>query len=416
VQPNKNYIKIKEKLVDELIPYENNAKLHPQKQIDQIINSINKFGFNDPIGIDENGMILTGHGRVIACKQMGMKTVPTVRLDHMTNQEKKAYILAHNKLTMNTDFDIEVLNSELEELGDFEMEEFGFELEELDIEEELEINDTIDNPELEAGNCITQSGDIWEINDRHTLFCGDSKIKENIDKLLGADKFNIGLVFTDPPYNYKKFGSGGSLGKKFIDVKENIKEIINFEPEEFLSRLNEVFVDTMNAYIFCNTNLVPDYCNWAKENGYNFNILTWHKLSFIPANQGHHFPDTEYLIYISKNHTFNTGLNNVNYGKYWVINNEKHIDHPTIKPVEIIRDELLISSNQDDIILDFFGGSGTTLMVAEALSRKCKMIEMSPAYCDVILKRFLSAYNIHKITLNGKQINILDKFGGNDVE
>jgi DNA modification methylase len=143
----------------------------------------------------------------------------------------------------------------------------------------------------------------------------------------------------------------------------------------------------MNAYVFCNTDLVPDYCLWAKQNNYNFNILTWHKKSFIPATNGHHFPDTEYLIYISKNAVWNNGLQ-VNYGKYFVLDNEKHDDHPTIKPLEIIAAEVQISSSRGALVLDLFGGSGSTLIACEQTDRTCFMMELDPKYVDVIIARW----------------------------
>ena len=194
------------------------------------------------------------------------------------------------------------------------------------------------------------------------------------------------MVFTDPPYRYKKMGSGGVFNDGFEKLKDDIKDIINFDPTDFLNTLPLVFSKGINAYIFCNTDLVPDYCNWAKENKYNFNILTWHKKSFIPASNNHHFPDTEYLIYISKSAIFNSGLD-ANYGKYFILDNEKSNDHPTIKPLEIISNEIKIGSNLNGLVFDFFLGSGSTMSASHQLKRKCYGMELDPKYCQVIVDR-----------------------------
>jgi DNA modification methylase len=182
-------------------------------------------------------------------------------------------------------------------------------------------------------------------------------------------------------------GSGGVWDSKYKKLKQDIAEIIDFDPGAFLEIIPTLFSSGINAYIFCNTDLVPDYLNWARENKYNFNILTWHKKSFIPASNNHHFPDTEYLIYISKSAKFNSGLP-VNYGKYFVLDNEKSDDHPTIKPLEILINEIQISSDRGDIVADLYAGSGSTLIACEKTDRRARVIELDPKYCDVIIQRW----------------------------
>jgi DNA modification methylase len=209
------------------------------------------------------------------------------------------------------------------------------------------------------------------------------------------------MVFTDPPYRYKKMGSGGVFNDGFEKLKDDIKDIINFDPTDFLNTLPLVFSKGINAYIFCNTDLVPDYCNWAKENKYNFNILTWHKKSFIPASNNHHFPDTEYLIYISKSAIFNSGLD-ANYGKYFILDNEKSNDHPTIKPLEIISNEIKIGSNINSVVFDFFLGSGSTMSASHQLKRKCYGMELDPKYCQVIIDRMKKLDSTLEVKRNGQ--------------
>jgi DNA modification methylase len=218
----------------------------------------------------------------------------------------------------------------------------------------------------------------------HRLMAGDSTKIEDVEKLMDGKKAD--MVFTDPPYRYKEFGEGGVFnhGKK---LKEDLEGLTDFNPDKLLSILGVISGDKINAYIFCNTDLVPDYCLWARDKNFNFNILTWHKKQFVPVSQNHHFPDTEYLIYLSKSAIFNTGLD-INYGKYFVMDNEKNKDHPTIKPIELISTEIKISSNKDGIVLDLFLGSGSTLIACEQTNRICYGCEIDPKYCDVIRKRY----------------------------
>lgn len=174
-------------------------------------------------------------------------------------------------------------------------------------------------------------------------------------------------------------------------VEKDIQEISSFNPKAFLEVLPNVFDKNMNAYIFCNKDLVIDYLNWGKENGYSFNILVWKKPNSIPLGDSHR-PDIEYLLLFRKNAIWNNGLKDVNYSRCLefsrVHKTEENGKHPTIKPVELIKNEILISSKKNSIIVDFFGGSGSTLIACEELNRKCRMIEMSPHYCDVIRRRY----------------------------
>ncbi len=228
---------------------------------------------------------------------------------------------------------------------------------------------------------------MWILGE-HRLLCGDSTNIHHVEKLMDGEKAD--MVFTDPPYRYKKMGKAtGDFKGNDTKYKERIKDIIDFDPKDFLNILPKVFSKGINAYIFCNTDLVPDYCVWARENGYNFNILTWHKKQFLPFAPNHHLADTEYLIFISKNPIFNSSITGVNYGKYFICDNEKSNDHPTIKPVEIITNEIKIGSNPNSVIVDLFLGSGSTLISCEMLSRKCYGMEKDPKYCDVIVNRWV---------------------------
>ena len=182
--------------VADLIEYKNNAKLHPQEQIDQIIESINQFGFNDPIAVDENNIIIEGHGRLYALQEMGVDKVPCIRLSHFTEEQKKAYILIHNKTTMNTDFDMNLLSIELENIMNIDMSEFGFDFE---IEDEEVVEDDYELEEEALENePKSKLGDIYQLGN-HFLMCGDSTDFIQVKKLVGEAE--IDLLVTDPPYN-----------------------------------------------------------------------------------------------------------------------------------------------------------------------------------------------------------------------
>ena len=208
------------KKVNELIPYINNAKLHPKEQIEQIKKSIENFGMNDPIGI-WNNEIVEGHGRILACKELGYKQIPVIKLDHLTDEERKSYIIAHNKLTMNSDFDIDILRTELENLKelDFDLELTGFDTDELDdifqVEEEqkeVEEDDFDCTPPEEPK---AKLGDIYQLGS-HRLMCGDSTKEEDVAKLMNGVKAD--MVFTDPPYLMGFTGNVHADGSKSFNA------------------------------------------------------------------------------------------------------------------------------------------------------------------------------------------------------
>jgi site-specific DNA-methyltransferase (adenine-specific) len=377
-------MKIETWKVANLLPDPQNARKHDQRNLDAIKTSLDKFGQRKPIVITPEGVVLAGNGTLEAAKALGWSEI-TVALtpadwDYAT---AKAYALADNRSAELAEWDTSILASQLVELDaeGWDISELGF-----DVPEPTEIPQEDDTPLTfdDGVEPTTKLGDLYQLGD-HRLLCGNSADPLNLDKLMGEEKAE--LVLTDPPYRYKTMGAGGAFDSGYKKLKDDIKDIIDFDPSDFLSVLPTLFNGNMNAYIFCNTDLVPDYCNWAREYGYNFNILTWHKTSFIPATNGHHFPDTEYLIYISKNATWNNGQD-VNYGKYFVLNNEKHADHPTIKPQEILIDEIKISSAPKGIVVDLYGGSGSTLIACEQTNRQARLIELDPKYCDVIIKRW----------------------------
>jgi DNA modification methylase len=372
----------------------NNPRIIKDDKFRKLVNSIQEFPKMleiRPIVVNADMIVLGGNMRLKACKEAGLKEVPVIFAHDLTEEEQKQFIIKDNVGFGEWDWDM-IAN----EWDADQIQEWGLDIPEFSIKEELEAEeDDYEMPDQVQTDIVL--GDLFEIGD-HRLLCGDSTDSDAVEKLMNGDKAD--MVFTDPPYRYKKMGSGGVFNEGYEKLKEDIKDIINFDPTDFLQTLPLVFKKGINAYIFCNTDLVPDYCNWAKENNFNFNILTWHKKSFIPASNNHHFPDTEYLIYISKSAIFNSGLN-VNYGKYFILDNEKSNDHPTIKPIELISNEIQISSNIDSIVFDFFLGSGTTMITSHQLKRKCYGMELDPKYCQVIVDRMKKLDSSLVIKKNG---------------
>jgi DNA modification methylase len=375
-------MKIETLPIKDLTPDPHNARQHDEKNLKAIQGSLKEFGQRKPIVITEAGVIVAGNGTVEAAKRLGWLEIAAVKVPNdWTAEQTKAFALADNRTAELAAWSPEVLSSqllELEEAG-FEIEEFGFDKVELPEESNPIIEDEV--PQFAPTR--VSLGDTWKLGN-HVLICADSSEWDSVKSLIDEP---ITLLLTDPPYRYKKMGSGGAFHSGHEKLKKDLKGLVDFDPSSLLEIAPKLFSKGINAYFFCNTDLVPDYCIWAKNNGYNFNILTWHKKSFIPASNNHHFPDTEYLVYISKNAKFNSGLD-VNYGKYFVMDNEKSPDHPTIKPIEILVNEILISSDRGDLVADLFAGSGSTLIACEQTGRKGRVMELDPKYCDVIIQRW----------------------------
>ena len=373
----------------------NNPRIIKDDKFAKLVKSINEFPqmLNlRPIVVNDDMVVLGGNMRLKACKEAGLKEIPIIKASELTEQQQKEFIVKDNVGFGEWDWNDLANNWDAEELTDWGLDIPGFDAIEVEAEED---DFAVPDGGIETDIVL---GDLFEIGE-HRLLCGDSTDSDQVALLMNGQKAD--MVFTDPPYRYKKMGSGGLFNEGYEKLKEDIKDIINFDPTDFLNTLPLVFNKGINAFIFCNTDLVPDYCLWAKENKFNFNILTWHKKSFIPASNNHHFPDTEYLIYISKSAIFNSGLN-VNYGKYFILDNEKSDDHPTIKPIQLISDELQIGSNIGSIVFDFFLGSGSTMAASHQLKRKCYGMELDPKYCQVIVDRMLNLDPTLEVKRNGQ--------------
>lgn len=377
-------MKVEELALSDIKPYKNNPRKNDEAA-KYVAESIKQFGFKVPIVIDKNNVIVCGHTRYKAAKKLKIKKVPCVMADDLTEEQIKAYRLADNKTGEFAEWDLDLLNLELEDLNftDIDMSDFGFDLD-FEAEEEKEVVE--DNFEEELPEePKSKLGDIYQLGN-HRLMCGDSTNINDISKLMNSEKAD--MVFTDPPYRLEtKGGCKGKIGKSLKKQGKNIEFISNFEPSDFLDILPNVFEkNKINSYIFCNKELLPTYLNWAVENKYSYNVLVWKKPNAIPIGDSHR-PDIEYMILYRKGAIWNNGLKDVNYSRCLEYSRESGL-HPTMKPIKLITNELQISSNINSNVLDLFGGSGSTLIACEQLNRKCYMMELDPRYVDVIISRW----------------------------
>lgn len=365
--------------IDSIKPYENNAKIHTEEQVAQIIRSIQEFGMNDPIAIwSEDNIIIEGHGRLMACKELGMEEVPVIRLDDLTDEQRKAYTLVHNQTTMNTGFDLDILNAELESI-DIDMSDFGFEIELDEIEEEKEIiEDEI--PEVPE-EPKAKLGDIYQLGN-HRLMCGDSRKEEDVAKLMNGVKAD--MVFTDPPYNVQFNGRSGKF-----EVIEN-DDLSNEDFNIFISQTIDL-IKKLNPPIYY------IWCNWKfygiLQEKLDFkNCIVWAKNVFGLGRGYRH--QHEFCLF---NGIIDDDIKNES--DLWEIAKDSNYIHPTQKPVALCGRAL---KNHKKVVnvLDLFGGSGSTLIACEQLNRKCYMMEIDPKYVDVIIQRWENFTGRKAVKLN----------------
>lgn len=399
--------------IEKIIEYENNAKIHTEEQIEQICNSIREFGNNDPIAVDENNVIIEGHGRLYALRKLGFDEVDVIRLTHLNEQQKKAYILAHNKLTMNTGFDLEKLQIEIENIVDFDMAEFGFEPFEFEneIEEtEEQLEDVLSNVENNENELKVQRGDIFKLG-KHTLMCGDSTDMESVKYLTRGGTVN--LVVTDPPYNvdYEEKSEYLSKTRPNERIKLGQKTTIendSMSDEEFYNFLNKVYKNMLEVledggayYIWYAASESINFLKALKDAGSNFRqILIWNKNHIVLGRQDYQWK-YEPCIYGWKegaSHNWYSDRSQTTVLDFDKPNKSK--EHPTMKPVELFKYLIQNSSKVGDKVLDLFGGSGTTLIACEELNRQCFMMEYDPKYIDVIIKRWENLTGEKAIKIN----------------
>lgn len=401
-----------ERSVGSLKPYARNARTHSKKQIKQIASSIERFGFVNPVLISDDGEIIAGHGRVEAAKQLGIKTVPTLTLSHLSEIERRAYVLADNKLALNAGWDREILAIELQGLVDlnFDVELTGFSLAEVDfaLDEAGEANpDGLDAAEDSvpdvAGPAVSRMGDVWLLG-RHKLVCGDARSREDYARLLGNER--VEMVFTDPPYNVAIDGNVCGLGsvkhREFAFASGEMSEM-QFTQflEQSLGAMASVMRDGAIAFVCMDWRHMGELLAAGRSVFTELkNLVVWNKTN---GGMGAFYRSKHELIFVFKQgtapHTNSFGLGET--GRYrtnvWDYAGISSISasrgdelamHPTVKPVAMIADAIRDCSKRGEIILDGFGGSGSTLMAAEKTGRCARLIEYDPIYCDTIIRRW----------------------------
>lgn len=396
----------------DLKPYVNNAKLHPAEQVEQIKRSITEFGFDDPIAVWGDNTVIEGHGRLIAANELGLETVPVIRLDHLTDEQRKAYALVHNKLTMNSDFDVDTLAQELDGILDIDMSDFGFDF--LDEEEEPTEVTEVETPARAEPRC--KVGDLWQLGG-HRLICGDSTNPDTFARLMGGVRADIAI--TSPPYNTGHMDvaaseeRGGqydpSTGRKYLHdddtrTDNEYREFLHSNVGLLIDNAEEVFynmgvvagsktaiIDLLYAY----RDNVKDLLYWEKTNQFPLIIE-----SVIASS-------IELIIAFGKNNT--RAFRNFNdrsfHGLISGINasgNEYSAIHKATFPVYLPAAIIERFTAENGTVLDCFGGTGTTMIACEQLNRVCYMAELEPAYCDVIIERWENFTGNKAVLLNAE--------------
>jgi 16S rRNA G966 N2-methylase RsmD len=402
--------------IEELKPDPANPRLHSRKQIRQIANSIREFGFVAPVLIDRDDKVIAGHGRLLACPELGITEVPTVRLDHLTRAQARAFMIADNRLTEIATWDDQLLAVQLKELSlldlDFSLELTGFELPEIDLRIAVldDAPEAADDPadvlpEAAAGPPLSQVGDLWVLGHHH-LLCGNALDPAAFAAVMGEKR--AAMVFTDPPYNVPIDGHASRLGA--IHHRSFPMASGEMKPTEFTAFLRQVF-----------RNLAA----FSADGSIHFSCMDWRHLEellaagcdvyselknlcvWVKANggMGSLYRSQHELVFVFK-HGCNEHRNNVQLGRFgrnrsnvWHypgVNSFARCGeegnllalHPTVKPVAMVADAILDCSARGDIVLDAFLGSGTTLIAAERTGRRCYGLELDAAYVDTIIRRW----------------------------
>lgn len=415
---------------EELVPYAGNAKEHPDEQIEQIVSSIESFGFNDPVAVWHDGegqpVIVEGHGRVLAAQRMGMAELPTIALDHLTDEQRRAYVHVHNQTTLTSGFDLEVLQQELAALPEFDWGAYGF-----DVDELLEpMPEELDEDELPPAPAEprTRLGDVWVMG-RHRLMCGDSTDPAQVERLMAGREAD--LLLTDPPYNVAYHqNDSDKWDPKLAKQRTDRKVILNdkFDDEASFQRFIE---DAMAAgkavmragatwYVWFAAMHSPAVFQAMEEVGLPpKQELVWVKNHFVLGRSDYQWMHEPCLFgwkggaphYFANTRAETTVIDDVQNLKKLskadlrqmleeilspdnpstVLRFDKPVasaEHPTMKPVKLFARLIRNSSRKGDAVLDLFGGSGTTAVACEQMGRDAYLMELDPSYCDVIVERW----------------------------
>jgi len=367
--------------IESLIPYARNSRTHSDAQVTKIAASIKEFGFLNPVIVDGDNGIIAGHGRVMAAKRLGMTELPTVEASHLTDAQRRAYVIADNRLALDAGWDDEMLRVEFAELTDagFDLTLTGFELEEIDalepaqIEEGLTDEDAVPDAPAEP---VTKPGDVWLLG-KHRLMCGDSTSIDAVDKLMAGSKAD--MVFTDPPYGVEYQSNLRTKSDKF-DVLANDDKFLDIAP------IIEMF-STGWVFVWTSWKVQSTWIDMFAGFGYPTNVVIWHKPGGGIGDLKRTFiSDYEVALVWHRG----AELCGKRIGSVWTINKDgaSTYVHPTQKPVALAEEALDKTTKRDAVVLDLFGGSGSTMIACEKTGRHARLMELDQKYCDVIVKRW----------------------------
>ena len=376
-----------------LVPYARNARTHSEEQVAQIAASIVEFGFTNPILAGSDGVIVAGHGRLAAAQKLGLESVPVVVLDHLTPTQRRALIIADNRIAENAGWDDAMLRIELQSLQEdgFNLDITGFDadaLAELMAGEETTVDGNTDEdavPEVPV-TPISRPGDIWVLGE-HRLLCGDSTVAESYDRLMQGEPAD--MVFTDPPYNvdYANSAKDKMRGTDRPILNDNLGDgFYDF----LLAALTPMLQHCAGAtYIAMSSSELDTLQQAFRAAGGKWStFIIWAKHTFT-LGRADYQRQYEPILYGWPEEATRHWCGDRDQGDVWNIKKPQKNDlHPTMKPVELVERALRNSSRPGDTVLDPFGGSGTTLIAAEKSGRKARMIELDPKYCDVIVRRW----------------------------
>jgi DNA modification methylase len=371
-------MQIKEVAVDKLIPYAKNSRTHSPEQVAQIAASIKEFGFRNPILVDGVG-IIAGHGRLMAAQKLNLSKVPTIDCSDMSESQKKAYIIADNKLALNAGWDMDFLKLELQELedADFDLTLTGFDDKELDtllnvIEGTDGLTDEDAVPEVPE-EPKTKLGDIYILGN-HRLMCGDSTSIDAVDDLMQSDKAD--MVFTDPPYGVDYQGINN-------DSRDGLEDLLRGAFANYFGHSKS------GAAIYCfHSDRCADVFHKVFREFFHFSsMIIWAKNS-LTLSQTDYQSQHEPCLYGWMNNGSHSWYSDRKQTSVWEFHKERFEGHTTPKPVALVEKAIANSSKGGDIVIDLFGGSGSTMIAAEKTGRCSRLMELDPKYCDVIVKRW----------------------------
>ena len=394
------------KSVTELIPYARNSRTHNDEQVSQIMASIKEFGFTNPILTDGKDGIIAGHGRLMAAQRLGIEEVPTIELSHLTEAQKKAYIIADNKLALNSGWDEEMLKIELQELYDigYDIDLIGFtdeELEDMDIDLEgdlkvLDESKADDVPEV-VENPVIKLGDLIELGN-HRLLCGDSTKEEDVKKLMGGVLAD--MLLTDPPYNVAYEGKTADA----LTIKNDSMDDLKFRAflTDAFKSADSVMKQGAVFYIWHADSEGYNFRGACKDSGWKVRqCLIWKKQTLVMGRQDYHWKH-EPCLYGWKEgagHLWNTDRKQTTILEF--DRPQRNDIHPTMKPVDLFEYQIGNNTKGQDIVLDLFLGSGTTIIGCENMGRNGYGLEYDPKYAQVIIQRWCDYTSIDTIKING---------------